>query len=151
MALLDKRVPNITVLTGDDMPEALAIMWELRRRGYRVMALSSFIAGYPTYWDYVRGENLKAFYRSCSDKAKQRHLDYFYRTIGPVAVRVGLTVGEEARAAAFRDRDWVSYSFPLIEAGMSREDCLMLCHSQGLYPVKSGCVHCPKQPGGSGV
>lgn len=149
-----KKNCNVIVNTGDNMKEAWVNSWTLRKAGYKVLCISSMLREYPTYFEYVEGEGLKPFYVSCSDRAKQRHLNYFYNRIGPVIVNVGLTYDKKdiERAEDFKDTRNMFYKFPLIENKITRAQCYDIVEESGLniIAVKTGCVRCPKQgPEGS--
>ena len=150
MALkLGKKVNYLIVNTGDNMPHAWRNVWKLRQRKYRVIALSSMIAGYGTYWEYIEGEKLKPFYMTCSDKAKQRHMNYFFNTIGPVTVNIGYVKEDADRVADFVDKAKIKYKFPILD--MSRAECEAVLHEEGFEVAKTGCNRCPKQPDRSKV
>ena len=150
MALqLGKKVNYLVVNTGDNLGHAWHNLWKLRQRRYRVIALSSMIACYGTYWDYIEGEGLKPFYMTCSDKAKQRHMKYFYNTIGPVVVNIGYVAEDVHRIEAFKDSPKISYRFPIIH--MTRKECEDHIHEEGFEVLKTGCARCPKQPDKSKV
>jgi len=146
MALLYPKIPCIVVNTGANYPEAWRAIKQLQDRGHKIIVLSSFIGGYPTYYEYIKGEELIPFIVSCSYKAKQSHLNKFYNAIGPVTVNVGITADEEQRTAAFTDSKMIKYNFPLVTHGYTREMCETILDKYGVKARKSGCWFCGKQP-----
>jgi len=57
--------------------------------------------------------------------------------------QLGISTDEASRMKDSRTH-WVTLTYPLIDAGMSREDCLMLHDEVGVpRPRKSSCVYCP--------
>jgi hypothetical protein len=56
---------------------------------------------------------------------------------------IGISTDEAHRAKPARDA-WIEHRFPLIEAGMSRGDCLQWMERNGYpKPAKSSCTFCP--------
>ena len=146
MALLYPKIPCVIVDTGGNYDEAWENIRRLRVKGHRIIVLASLNKRYPYYYDYIKDEELKPFYKSCSDKAKQNHLDYFYKTIGPAIVNIGLTADEPDRRDEFQNNNWIKYNFPLIEHGYTREMCEKLLRHHNLLIIKTGCWFCAKQP-----
>lgn len=160
MAIITTRkTPNVTVWTGGGLPWALKRMWRLRQLKYKVIMLSSFTAGYSTYFDYIRKNDLKPFYMSCCDKAKERHLNHFFNALtGQILVNVGFIKGDERRAERLRKNHTtkkISFSFPVLD--LTRADCEQVLIDHGFKPdnpeadlgerfKKTGCHFCPKQP-----
>jgi len=146
MALLHPKNPCLIVNTGGNLDEALNQIYELQKRRHTIIVLSSFQQGYPTYYDYIKKEKLKPFYRSCNHKAKRQHMDRFFKAVAPVTVNIGLTKGEEGRAEAFNSNWKVRYRFPMLS--YTREQCEKIIRSKGMTPLetRSGCYFCGKQP-----
>jgi hypothetical protein len=60
-------------------------------------------------------------------------------------MNIGFDAGEEHRAKINHNKG-VENRYPLIEAGLNRDDCIKLIKSHGLeVPRKSGCFICPFQ------
>ena len=56
---------------------------------------------------------------------------------------IGISTDEIGRVAVSRD-PWSENHYPLIEAGMSRTDCLMWMQAHGYpFPPRSACTFCP--------
>lgn len=144
MALLNRKIPNVLVNTGGNYPEVWETVRQLKRRRIKIIVLGSPNKNYPTYYDYIAAENLKPFFKSCSDKAKQRHLDAFYRIVGPCIVNIGYVAGEENRVARFKNTPEITYNFPMLP--FTREDCSNILRRFDVEACKSGCWFCPKQP-----
>jgi len=62
---------------------------------------------------------------------------------GAATMWLGISTDEAVRAAPSRNK-WAHNRFPLIEAGMSRQDCLRWMERHGYpRPPKSSCTFCP--------
>ena len=157
--VLGKKVPNVTVNTGGNYPWALRRMHKLTQDGYKVIMLSSFTEGYPTYFDYIRKNELMPFYVSCCAKAKENHLNKFFNNLGHTRIiaNVGFIEGEEKRADRLVDNHQtkrIRFNFPMLS--YNRIQCEKMLRSNGFEPdkpenpvgqqfFKSGCFFCPKQ------
>lgn len=146
MALLYPKIPCVIVDTGGNYWQAWENIRRLRVKGHRIIVLASLNKHYPYYYDYIKAEDLKPFYKSCSHKAKQHHLDYFYRTVGPAIVNIGLTIEEKNRKDEFKNDKWIKYNFPLIKHEYTREMCEKLLRKNRMLILKTGCWFCGKQP-----
>lgn len=149
MALLYPKIPCVTVNTGGNYPEAWKTIHQLQKKGIKTIVLSSFQGGYPTYYDYLVAGDHIPYIVSCSYRAKQMHLNRFYKTIAPVTVNIGLTVDEEERTENFSSDNSIKYNFPLIEHGYTRELCAKVLKRYDVEAKKSGCWFCGKQPNAS--
>ena len=82
-------------------------------------------------------------FRWCTDKFKVRPSMKYYKK--PCKSMIGFDAGEAKRARPSIAKG-VENRFPLIEAGMNREDCKKYIEKHGLpVPAKSGCFICPYQ------
>lgn len=61
-----------------------------------------------------------------------------------VSMWLGISIDEIERVKDSPDR-WVQHRYPLIELGMSRQDCIDYCGQYDWTPVKSRCYFCPYQ------
>lgn len=136
MALIHRN-PSVIVNTGGNPPEAWINIHLLQRKRIPIIVLSSFTQGYPTYYDYIKNEKLKPFYKSCNHKAKRIHLDRFYKSVSPVTVNIGLIKGEEDRVTAFKNTNSIRYRFPMLT--FTREQCEKILRVHGLSVIKTGC------------
>lgn len=60
-----------------------------------------------------------------------------------VCMLMGIST-DEAHRIKPAAKQWIKAAFPLIDAGMSRDDCLRWCKSNGYpEPPKSACTFCP--------
>jgi len=91
--------------------------------------------------------------RHCTAKFKIRPIrkairEYVGKGAGkPLAeVWLGITTDESQRESE-SDVKWCVNRFPLLEKGISRQDCIDLLELNGLDVVKSGCAMCPYQSG----
>lgn len=144
MALIYPKFPCVIVNTGGNLPEAWKNIYRLQKKRIKIIVLSSFTQGYPTYYDYIKNEKLKPFYRSCSHKAKQVHMNRFYKAIAPCTVNIGLIKGEKNRTKKFKNHHGIRYNFPILN--FTRKQCEKIIRYNGLKVIKSGCWFCAKQP-----
>ena len=81
--------------------------------------------------------------RWCSVDWKKNPISKY--AIKPCIMYIGYDTGEKKRAK-IKKKGRIEYKWPLINAGMNREDCKKLIKSHGLQvPPKSGCFICPFQ------
>jgi hypothetical protein len=67
----------------------------------------------------------------------------YQRTKHKVACLLGISTDEIGRVKPSRT-PWITNLFPLIDAGLSRDDCARIIEEAGLpLPKKSACVFCP--------
>lgn len=81
----------------------------------------------------------------CSDEWKQRVVMRYLRSKGVKKCQVwlGFSTDEAKRAKPF-NRKWFERRFPLLELGMSREDCISLLREMKWpIPLRSACYMCP--------
>lgn len=110
-----------------------------------LMDKDGFVA-IPAYKRGADGEVVKLGTR-CSMKWK---LATTFRWLHQQGVKiaenwVGIS-SDEARRARVSDRRWITLRYPLVEMGLSREDCLWLIANHGWpQPHRTSCVFCPQQ------
>lgn len=145
-ALRFPKIPNVMVNTGGNKRQAWRTVQQLRRKRIMVIVLSSAVGGYATYYEYLMNGGLMPFYRSCCDKAKEEHLDRFYRVVAPVIVNVGFTKGEEKRAKrlAKKNTSWRKFAFPMLD--FTREQCEKILRVKKVEAKSTYCWFCPKGP-----
>jgi len=144
MALIYPKIPNVIVNTGGNYPHVWETIRQLKVKRIKVIVLGSPNKGFSTYYDYIAGENLKPFYKSCSDKAKQQHLHNFAKIVGPLQYNIGFVKGEEDRVIEFENTKWAPYGFPMLS--FTREQCKKILRAHGVEARKTGCWFCGKQP-----
>lgn len=112
-----------------------------------------------TFDEYLfeRGGMLRKGMNDCSRRMKRSNLARHQKTFPkPWEINIGFNAGESERADAFsalNERPWCHWRFPLIEAGISREDTLRICREAGFTVLvemyeKMGrfdCFWCPNQ------
>ena len=91
--------------------------------------------------------------RHCTAKFKIRPIRRYLRTVvgngrGKLLAEcwLGITTDEEHRESE-SDVKWIRNTFPLLELGISRNDCLEYLNKNNVEVVKSGCFMCPYQSG----
>ena len=82
--------------------------------------------------------------RQCTGKYKIAPLRRRLRELGytQVTTWLGITTDEAGRMKP-SDVKWCVNEYPLIEAGLSRDDCAAYLARKGLKTAKSACVFCP--------
>lgn len=97
----------------------------------------------------VRMSNGAPGTRSCTMDFKLRVLAKWHKAHGattddPAVVGIGFSTDEMQRIGKARARDAEVVTYPLIDLGLSRNDCLRLVAAAGLpQPPKSSCWFCP--------
>lgn len=87
--------------------------------------------------------------RSCTVDFKIKVIDRFLRERGatkekPGIVAIGISTDEIHRIARKRASDYEIPVYPLIDLGLSRQDCAQIIRDAGLpVPPKSSCFFCP--------
>lgn len=97
-------------------------------------------------FDVATGSKLQTF---CSSEWKKmvvrRHLGGYKAYKNGVTMWLGMSSDELGRVKP-SDVKWVHHAYPLIELGMSRQDCIDFVLEEGLpLPIKSRCKMCPHQ------
>lgn len=107
----------------------------------------------PLYTASASGDKEGMLRRQCTrefkiepiEKEVRRWLGYKPRQHVKEAVRamLGITVEEATRMKSSRTR-WVTNTWPLVDAGLTRSHCRRIVTDAGLpEPKKSSCVYCP--------
>ena len=91
-------------------------------------------------------------FRSCSDKYKVRPQERYLKTWQPaidawanggkVVKLIGYDAGEHHRVKDFDDKRFM-VSYPLVEWGWGRRECVAVVRAAGFAPAKSACWFCP--------
>ncbi|MHA2054540.1 MAG: hypothetical protein ACW99F_13170 [Candidatus Hodarchaeales archaeon] len=144
MALKFPKITNVMVNTGGNKIHSWKTHNQLQHKRIRIIVLSSAVGGYPTYYDYIRVNGLVPFYVSCCYKAKEMHLDRFYRAVGPAIVNVGFIKGEEDRATRLskKNTSWRKFNFPMLD--YTQEQCEKILRANDVQAQSSFCWYCPK-------
>ena len=145
-ALIFPKITNVMVNTGGNKKTAWKTHNQLQHKRIRIIVLSSAVGGYGSYYEYVKAEGLMPFYMSCCYKAKEMHLDRFYRAVAPAIVNVGFCKGEEARAERLTKKNtrWRKFQFPMLD--YTRGQCEKILKANDVQAVSSYCWFCPKGP-----
>jgi len=114
-------------------------------KGYRLERITTKDMG-------IRDVNLLQFFqrysfiphrtvRICTVEFKIKPIMKYYEK--PCVQLIGIDAGEAHRAKPSRNKE-VTSEFPLLDAGITRKQCLEIIASEGLcLPRKSGCYFCP--------
>jgi hypothetical protein len=91
-------------------------------------------------------------FRSCSDKYKvrpqERYLKQWQPALdawargGKVVKLIGYDAGEAHRVKDYDDKRYL-VSYPLVEWGWRRRECVAVVEAEGFRPAKSACFFCP--------
>lgn len=142
--------------TGKQFPE----MYESKAQIEKALGLE--IVTVPrriTFEEYLfeRGGMLRKGMNDCSRRMKRSNLSRHMKTFErPYEVNLGFHSGEVDRADAFSDRNerpWLHWHYPLMEAGIYREQTWQICREAGFSILiemyeKMGrfdCYFCPNQ------
>lgn len=85
--------------------------------------------------------------RQCTQRFKVAPIRKLVRELGataesPVEMWLGISTDEVVRVKP-SDVRYAVHRWPLIELGLSRDDCVNLLSERGITPAKSACVFCP--------
>jgi 3'-phosphoadenosine 5'-phosphosulfate sulfotransferase (PAPS reductase)/FAD synthetase len=135
---------------GCDWPETYqyfaGFQWWLKANGYRpITILRPSVQGSSNLYDHCMKHKMVPSFMSrwCTDKFKVRVLQSYYKA--PAWELIGIDAGESHRARIQVRKD-IESRYPLVEAGIDREDCKKIIRRHGLpVPIKSGCYICPFQ------
>lgn len=162
MLVVDReRIENLGAVirwvdTGKHFPEMYDSVAQIEARLGLTIARVPLRVTFDEYL-YERGGSLKRGWNDCSRKMKRSNLSRHMRTFPkPWEVNLGFNSGETNRADAFTDRnerDHLHWRYPLIEAGISREQTKIVCEDAGFSILvamyeKMGrfdCFWCPNQ------
>jgi hypothetical protein len=151
--------PDLAVFadTGIERPETMELVKEvvaplLEELGIEFRTVTSHLGRLD---DYYRDHSALPLIgtRHCTVKFKVRPIRRLIREyVGPGGGKplaeawLGITTDEDHRESK-SDVLWCVNRFPLLERGISRQDCLDLLELNGVKVVKSGCTMCPYQSG----
>lgn len=162
MSALGELEPVDVALHGDTTWERQATyefarQWTpwLEKRGMRIVQVSDKNATsitnettnifIPARTIFKDGKPSGLLPRQCTERWKIRPIRRWTRQQGVTQAEMwlGITVDEIERAKASQVK-WIENRFPLLEIGMTRNDCMAWLHKNGLpVPPKSSCVFCP--------
>jgi hypothetical protein len=112
---------------------------------YPVTVLKPSVDGFDNLYDFCLSKPVipSIMFRWCTDKFKATVMKKYYQK--PAFNMMGIDAGESQRAKIGNVKG-IENRFPLIEAGLNRNDCVKLIKRHGLsVPMKSGCYICPFQ------
>lgn len=85
--------------------------------------------------------------RSCTADHKIKVLGKWIKTNAPelpVSVLIGISTDEYQRANKGKNEKWEIRQYPLLDLGLSRNECVEVIKNAGLpVPPKSSCFYCP--------
>ena len=114
---------------------------------HHVTVLRDPVQGFSSLYDYCVAYKTvphRAF-RWCTDKFKRQKLETYYGKDKEIIVYLGIAYDEKHRAKIDK-KGKITYKYPLIENGITRQDCIEIIEEAGLkVPPKSGCWFCPFQ------
>jgi len=155
--LLDEgwNFESVFVNHGTDWPETYEYLemfqeW-LQKHGYKPIVVLKPDVGtiekrrFQNLYDYLYFKSLTPSiqYRACTDRFKIDTIRKYVTT--PCFMLLGIDM-DESKRAKLSSKKGIEHRFPLIEAGMNRNDCKEYIRQKGLpVPIKSGCFICPFQ------
>ena len=140
---------SVFVDHGGDYPETYEFLRYLRNHGFKITEIQPNVEGkYSSLYDFCFDKEIIPFrrFRWCSEKFKVIPFLNYIET--PCICYLGFDIDEKKRAIRRKpkhkkEKD-IIYKYPLIDAKMSRKDCINLIKACDLkIPYKSGCFFCP--------
>lgn len=130
-----------------DWPETHEYLLMMENMGYPVTVVMAdkrkHENGFNLYCHCLKYKMMPGFKRWCTMDYKVYTLQKYYQR--PCFEMIGFATDEAHRAVLRCEKD-IERRYPLIEAEMSRQDCINLIKRHGLpEPIKSGCFFCPYQ------
>lgn len=146
LMLWDKgeKFENVFVDHGGDYPFAYEYCEYLRKQGFEITVLKTFVEGCHTIEEYCQKYNyLPSFkHRWCTDKFKIRPMKKYFEK--PCVCFIGIAFDEQKRVKNIRFDKNIENRYPLIEEEMDRGACIDIIKDYGLaVPNKTGCWLCP--------
>ena len=129
---------------GTDWPETYEYV-DMFKAKYPLTIVNPNVETYTTLSDFCIDKKVIPFrqFRWCTDKFKIRPMTAYVQK--PCFLFIGFDVGESKRAKIVC-ANGIEHRFPLIEAGLARQDCIDIIKQHNLpVPQKSGCFICPFQ------
>jgi len=138
-----EQFETIFVNHGGDYPVTYEYVDYLRDEGFEITEITPNVEGYHTIYDYSIQKQIlpSRRFRWCSDKFKIRPINSYIEL--PCTMFIGFDKGELKRVVDNRLTQ-ITNEYPLVDAGMDRNDCIDIIIEHGLkVPQKSGCWFCP--------
>jgi len=149
--LIDNEVDFEAVFCNHetDLPETYEYIEYLREHGYEITEVKPNYEGFSSLYEYCKSKKFlpSIRWRWCTYRFK---LQPIWRYTGkPCVMFIGISYDERHRAVKeYRQKQakTIKIRYPLIEAGITRRDCIQIIKDHGLkVPMKSGCWICPFQ------
>lgn len=122
---------------------------ELRRPGLTLRQCAEEASGVGVYIPIRGSQTGKPYGRECTDKFKVRVLNQWIKERGataenPAVMGLGISLDEIERASGRHGVSYRRVTYPLLDLGVRRVDCLKIVADAGLpEPPKSSCYFCP--------
>lgn len=153
LALENNDFPDLVVFadTGDEEPHTLAVVAHAeilcRQNGVDFVTVRRDGPGIVEWHEENRVVPLPhRGFRACTGKFKVAPIRQELRRRGATSavMRIGFAT-DEAHRVKPSDVQWITHTYPLLDAGMSRADCeaIIAAHWDGPPVKKSGCAGCP--------
>ena len=144
---LDNKLLKLFSDTGNESNETYSYKIYYEQKHSDVIILNDPVQGFNNLYDYC--VNYKTVphrrWRWCTDKFKRQRLNNYYKNDGEVTVYLGIAYDERHRAK-MEKKGKITYKYPLVENGVTRQNCIEIIQEAGLVvPPKSGCWFCPFQ------
>jgi len=135
--------------TGCEKPETYEYLNLLKDQGYEITRIIPQVKTkgviYNNLYDYFwswRGIPIRNF-RQCTAEFKSKQVDKYVEK--PCETMIGYDFNERKKRYV-KNRKQITFTFPLIERKITREQCIKIIRKHDLpVPVKSGCYFCPFQ------
>lgn len=160
--LYGKGAIAIVCDTGDEEPEMYE-RWDFVEQSMKIIHDGDFTMVRIKPHVFVKGEYVDKLtdyalisgvfassqMRYCTRKFKIEPIDMYLKAQGECTLMIGLNFDEEgSRTGNFEALDSVDYRYPLVEDGLSRQDCIDKLKEYGLEPnfppymQRGGCRKC---------
>ena len=142
--------------TGSEMPETLdhinntMLNWS-NSQGIPIEIVQSKLGPLHEYVEKgnavmpMYGDKGGMTFRRCTDRWKITQVRRWLRSHGAktATVQIGISL-DEAHRMKDSPRKWITHSYPLVDMGYTRQDCINLIKDEGLpVPPRSACWMCP--------
>jgi len=131
--------------TGAEWPHTYKYMDYLEKQGIKIIYMEGGTKNMTLIeWCQMKNFIPSRMNRWCTDYWKITPIHKFYKSFNEdCKMMIGIDAGEAHRARSVRHKGRI---FPLIDLGITRNECKKIIKKAGLgIPQKSGCYICPNQ------
>jgi 3'-phosphoadenosine 5'-phosphosulfate sulfotransferase (PAPS reductase)/FAD synthetase len=149
--LTDQKIDFETVFIdhGTDYPHTYEYVKYLQSQGFSITIIKPNVQGFSNLYEYCKAKKFipSLQKRWCTYRFKLKPIWQYVKR--PCTIYVGISIDENQRIRQdpyYKVPKSITIEYPLINAQLSREDCIKIIKSHNLkVPQKSGCFICPAQ------